>query len=146
MTPKHRFKTDEKVYLLDASIINLCFAAFPLVTYRQKKGSIKLHVGLDADGYLPEFIDGVTNAHHPPAATVATIYKEPWKIELFFKWIKQNLKIKSFLGTSENAVLTQIWIALCVYQVPGVPGVSVKDRSINAADLAVITTESVRAA
>ena len=47
--------------------------------------------------------------------TIAACYKERWQIELFFKWIKQNLKIKSFVGTSKNAVLTQIWIALCVY-------------------------------
>ena len=40
--------------------------------------------------------------------------KERWKIELFFKWIKQNLKVKTFLGTKPNAVLTQHWIALCV--------------------------------
>ena len=46
---------------------------------------------------------------------IAAIYKERWKIEQFFKWIKQNLKIKTFLGTSKNAVLTQVWIALCVY-------------------------------
>ena len=38
-----------------------------------------------------------------------------WQVELFFKWIKQNLKIKTFLGTSKNAILTQIWIALCTY-------------------------------
>ena len=43
------------------------------------------------------------------------IYKARWQVELFFKWIKQNLKIKSFVGTSKNAVMTQIWIALCVY-------------------------------
>lgn len=49
------------------------------------------------------------------ASTVAAIYKSRWQIELFFKWIKQNLKIKSFMGTSKNAVMTQIWIALCVY-------------------------------
>lgn len=213
--PKNRFRIDEKVYLLDATIINLCLTVFPWATYRQKKGAIKLHVGLDADGYLPEFIDVtegrkheiswarmlklpkgslavfdrgftdyewwqelarsgiffvtrlkenalveyfrkrpgrkangilldqeirltgmrdnlrlvqfvaddgteyrfVTNAHHLQAATVAELYRERWKIELFFKWIKQNLKIKTFLGTSENAVLTQIWIALCVYLV-----------------------------
>ena len=48
------------------------------------------------------------------ARTVADIYKARWQVELFFKWIKQNLKIKSFVGTSRNAVLTQIWIALCV--------------------------------
>lgn len=215
MAPKHRFKLDEKVYLLDATIINLCLAAFPWATYRQKKGAIKLHVGLDTDGYLPEFIDitegrkhemswarmlklptgslvvfdrgftdyawwqeltesgiffvtrlkdnalvecfkkrpgrkakgvvldqeitlkgikgklrlvqfiaddgneyrFVTNADHLKAATVAELYKERWKIECFFKWIKQNLKIKTFLGTSENAVLTQLWIALSVYLV-----------------------------
>lgn len=49
------------------------------------------------------------------ASTIAAIYKSRWQIELFFKWIKQNLKIKSFMGTSKNAVMTQIWIALCVY-------------------------------
>ena len=57
----------------------------------------------------------VTNAHHLKANEVADIYKERWQIEQFFKWIKQNLKIKTFLGTSRNAVLTQVWIALCVY-------------------------------
>ncbi len=49
------------------------------------------------------------------ARTIAAIYKQRWQIELFFKWIKQNLKIKSFVGTSKNAVLTQIWIAVCAY-------------------------------
>lgn len=215
VAPKHRFKINEKVYLLDASTINLCLETFSWATYRQKKGAIKLHIGLDADGYLPEFVDVtegkkhemswakmlqlptgslavfdrgftdyewwqelttngiffvtrlkdnalveyfkkrpgrkakgvvldqeirlngmndklrliqfiaddgneyrfVTNAQHLQAAIVADLYKERWKIELFFKWIKQNLKIKTFLGTSKNAVLTQIWIALCVYLV-----------------------------
>ena len=56
-----------------------------------------------------------TNAFHLSPQTVAAVYKERWQIELFFKWIKQNLKIKSFLGTSKNAVLTQIWIAICMY-------------------------------
>jgi len=50
-----------------------------------------------------------------PAKTIAEIYKARWQVELFFKWIKQNLKIKSFVGTSKNAVMTQIWIALCIY-------------------------------
>ena len=48
------------------------------------------------------------------ARTIADIYKARWQVELFFKWIKQNLKIKSFVGTSKNAVMTQIWIALCI--------------------------------
>jgi|SRR5919108_3428364 putative transposase len=56
-----------------------------------------------------------TNAFHLAAATIAAIYKERWQIELFFKAIKQNLKIKTFLGTSENAVMTQIWVALITY-------------------------------
>ena len=57
----------------------------------------------------------LTNHFGLPAMTVAAIYKSRWKIELFFKWIKQNLRIKAFYGTSENAVHTQIWIAICVY-------------------------------
>jgi putative transposase len=44
--------------------------------------------------------------------TIADIYRERWQVELFFKWIKQNLKIKSFFGTSKNAVMTQIWVAV----------------------------------
>lgn len=49
------------------------------------------------------------------AKTVADIYKQRWQVELFFKWIKQNLKIKSFLGNNDNAVITQVMIALCLY-------------------------------
>ena len=49
------------------------------------------------------------------ASTIADIYKARWQVELFFKWIKQNLKIKRFLGASKNAVMTQIGIAMCVY-------------------------------
>lgn len=50
-----------------------------------------------------------------PALTIAQLYKCRWKVELFFKWIKQHLRIKVFFGTSENAVKTQLWIAICVY-------------------------------
>jgi hypothetical protein len=57
----------------------------------------------------------VTNHLDWPASTVAAIYKERWQIELFFKWLKQNLKIKRFIGTSANAVMTQIWCALVTY-------------------------------
>jgi hypothetical protein len=212
--PKHRFSFEGKLYLLDATVINLCLAAFPWAEFRQKKGAIKLHVGLDAGGYLSAFMDMttgkeheinwartlklpkgsfvcmdrgftdyrwysdltansiffvtrlktnadveyllkragrkspgitsdqtirlkgveqplrlvaytdpetgidyrfVTNAHHLKAKEVAEVYKERWQIELFFKWIKQNLKITTFLGATSNAVLTQVWIALCVY-------------------------------
>jgi hypothetical protein len=212
--PKHRFKFNGKLYLLDATVIDLCLSVFPWAKFRSTKGAIKIHTGLDGGGYLPEFVsltDGksheikwakalklprgsmavfdmgftdygwyqtlmrngvffvtrlksnakikylhkrrgrkaagvtvdqtillgsisqplrlvgycdletgkqyhyVTNADHLDAKTIADLYKERWQIELFFKWIKQNLKIKTFLGTSRNAVLTQVWIALCVY-------------------------------
>jgi len=212
--PKHKFKFEGKLCLLDATVVDLCYSVFPWAKFRKAKGAIKLHVGLDGGGYLPEFVsltDGktheirwakalnlprgsmavfdmgftdygwyqtlmkngvffvtrlksnakikhlrkrrgrkaagitadqtillgniphplrmvgycdpetgkeyrfVTNADHLGAKIIADLYKERWQIELFFKWIKQNLKIKTFLGTSKNAVLTQIWIALCVY-------------------------------
>jgi hypothetical protein len=57
----------------------------------------------------------ITNQFEMPALTIAAIYKSRWHIELFFKWIKQNLRIKAFYGTSINAVKTQIWIVICVY-------------------------------
>lgn len=212
--PGHEFSFKNKLYLLDATHIEMCLSVFPWATFRQRKGGIKLHVGLDADGHIPAFVDmttgnfheskwaktlslpkgsfvcfdrgftdyswykaltenGIffvtrlkdnavyellakkpgrksatikndqavllksmekkfrlvthedpktgnvyhylTNAHHIKAAEVADIYKERWQIELFFKWIKQNLKIKTFLGTSVNAVMTQVWIALIAY-------------------------------
>jgi hypothetical protein len=214
VAPKHRFSFKGKLYLLDATVINLCLTAFPWAEFRQKKGAIKLHVGLDADGHLPVFMDMtkgkeheiswaralklpkgsfvcidrgftdyrwysdlttnsvffvsrlksnadvqyllkragrkslgvtndqairlkgveqplrlvaytdpatgidyrfVTNAHHLKAKEITEIYKERWQIELFFKWIKQNLKIRHFLGTSENAVRIQVFVALIAY-------------------------------
>ena len=57
----------------------------------------------------------LTNNFNLPALTVAQLYRSRWQVELFFKWIKQHLRIKSFYGTSENAVKTQIWIAISVY-------------------------------
>ena len=56
-----------------------------------------------------------TNNFDLPALTIAGLYKSRWQIELFFKWIKQHLRIKAFFGTSDNAVKTQIWIAISVY-------------------------------
>jgi hypothetical protein len=57
----------------------------------------------------------LTNQFIVPALTICALYKSRWSVELFFKWIKQNLRIKCFYGTSENAVRTQIWIAISVY-------------------------------
>lgn len=65
----------------------------------------------DADRYFSFLTNNFTLA----ASSIAAIYKARWQIEVFFKWVKQNLKIKSFLGTSVNAVMTQIWIAMCYY-------------------------------
>ena len=57
----------------------------------------------------------LTNQMTLPSATICALYKNRWQVELFFKWIKQHLRIKRFYGTSENAVKTQIWIAVSVY-------------------------------
>jgi hypothetical protein len=57
----------------------------------------------------------LTNNFDLPALTIPQLYKSRWKVELFFKWIKQHLRIKAFYGNSENAVKTQIWTAIAVY-------------------------------
>ena len=57
----------------------------------------------------------LTNNTALPPLTIAALYKNRWQVELFFKWIKQHLRIKKFLGTSENAVKTQIWCAVSTY-------------------------------
>ena len=64
------------------------------------------------DGKILVFL---TNNFDLPAEAIAHLYKLRWRIELFFKWIKQNLRIKHFFGTTDNAVKTQVWIAICVY-------------------------------
>jgi len=220
VTPGHSFRFKHPLYSLDASTIDLCLSVFPRADFRTTKGAIKLHVGLNHAGYLPEFVTVTEGKHHDvtvgralefpkgsivaidkgyndyawykqltdkgiffvtrlktnaryrvvsrravlkdkgltsdqtieftgaqtqkkcpvqlrrigykdaqtgkqyvfltnnfklAAKTIADIYKARWQVELFFKWVKQNLKIKSFVGTSKNAVMTQIWIALCVY-------------------------------
>jgi putative transposase len=219
-SPKHHFRFKNPLYSLDASTIDLCLSVFPWADFRSTKGAVKLHVGLNHNGFLPEFVtvtEGktsditagrtlnfpkgsiiavdrgyndyawfnqltnkgiffvtrlksnakyrvierhcvlkskgltsdqtiefsgakiaekcaiplrrvgyrdpdsgkqyffLTNNFTLAAKTIADIYKSRWQVELFFKWIKQNLKIKSFVGTTKNAVMTQIWIALCVY-------------------------------
>lgn len=80
-------------------------------------------VGMEIDRFLilkkteetGEIYRFITNNFTLSAEQVALIYKNRWQIELFFKWIKQNLKIKSFLGTSRNAVLSQIWVAMIFF-------------------------------
>jgi transposase len=67
------------------------------------------------DGETGKTLVFLTNHFDLPALTIAALYKNRWQVELFFKWIKQHLRIKRFYGTSENAVKTQIWIAVSVY-------------------------------
>jgi len=216
----HGFRFKNKLFSLDASLIDVSMKVFPWADFNRKKSAFKLHLGLDHDGLIPAFgcvtrgkvsdmaqarlldlpsgsvlvfdkgyncyrwhnsltekgiffvsrirgnaryrvlerhpvnpgsaissdqtieytalrKDGdklrpirrvgyrdpetgkhyffITNQFSWSANTIADIYKQRWQVELFFKWIKQNLKIKAFLGTSENAVMTQIMTALCVY-------------------------------
>lgn len=222
IAPKHRFKFNNPLMVLDSTLVHLCLDLFPWAKYRKRKGALKIHTLLDLQGTIPSFIvvtdgrqhdvkvarqsdlpfspdsilvmdkayidyrwlydlhsrgvffvtramdnrdcriigqhgpvDGksvlkdqigflcgplsskkypqtlrfvtyydeisersltfMTNNFQLSAKTIAQIYKARWDIELFFKWIKQNLKIKTFLGTSANAVLIQIWTALIYY-------------------------------
>lgn len=87
----------------------------PTVFYSRKGYPEKLRrvVFVDTDKNIR--LNLLTNQMTIPALTIAELYRCRWQIELFFKWIKQHLRIKAFYGTSENAVKTQIWIAISVY-------------------------------
>ena len=87
-----------------------------LVTYQsQKFYPAKLRRIKFFDSERAKHLVFLTNNFLLPALTIADLYKCRWQVELFFKWIKQQLRIKAFYGTSENAVKTQIWIAISVY-------------------------------
>ena len=74
----------------------------------------------------------LTNNFKLPALTIAQLYRCRWQVELFFKWIKQNLRIKAFYGTTENAVKTQVWIAIRVYVLVAIIKKDLKcDRSLS---------------
>lgn len=220
LSPKHKFRFNNPLYSLDATVIDLCLSLYDWAKFRTTKGAVKLHIKLNHAGYLPTFavmtpgkdndkkvapsipldtgdvvvfdkgytnfewykslddrgiyfvtrlnknsrhkiverrktthlknissdqsieltgfytkqkypgklrrirsIDPetgtkiilLTNNFKWSAKTIAAIYKDRWKIELFFKSIKQQLKVKSFVGTSKNALLSQVWIALIAY-------------------------------
>ncbi len=98
---------------------------YPKQNYPEALRRIKYR---DPDGRVLVFL---TNDFSLPALMVAKLYKGRWQIELFFKWIKQHLRIKVFLGTSANAVKTQIWIAICVYLLVAITKKRLKiDRSL----------------
>jgi hypothetical protein len=83
------------------------------VFYSQKDFPFPLRLIRFHDEEQDRTFEFLTNNFHLSAATIAAIYKARWHIEAFFKFIKQNLKVKTFLGTSKNAVLTQLWVAMC---------------------------------
>jgi hypothetical protein len=85
------------------------------VTVSSRKYPEKMRMVVSKDPETQKVYRFITNNFKLAAATIAAIYKERWQIELFFKWIKQNLKIKTFLGTSKNAVMAQIWVAMIYY-------------------------------
>ena len=97
--PTEKILADEKIWLGD-------------ILKKDYPHEIRRVKYLNDDGKVYEY---VTNNFTLSGEEIALVYKERWRIELFFKWIKQNLKIKSFLGTGENAVLSQLWIAMIYY-------------------------------
>ena len=140
-----RLDLDNMVYAFDSSTISLCLKLCPWAKFRTNKGGIKnakvdKSTGVISDEnikltgqrtskWYPEEIRMVTyedyatnnvyrfltNNMEYEALTISELYRERWNVELFFKWIKQHLHIKSFYGTSENAIYMQIWIAICTY-------------------------------
>ncbi len=134
---------DETVYALDSTTIDLCLSLFPWAKFRKKKGAIKMHTLLNLRGSIPEFIR-ITDAKVHDVNILDELIPEPGslyvmdrayidferlylinqcsaffvvraKSNLKFHRIKQHLRIKVFYGTSENAVKTQIWIAVSTY-------------------------------
>jgi len=87
----------------------------PTGFYTQKNYPEKLRRVVFVDAEKEHRLNLLTNQMTLPAQTIADLYRCRWQVELFFKWIKQHLRIKAFYGTSENAVKTQIWIAISVY-------------------------------
>lgn len=83
--------------------------------YQQQYYPEELRLITFYDSNKKEELVFITNNYKLAASTIAELYKHRWQIELFFKWIKQNLKIKTFLGTNENSVMTQIWTAMIYY-------------------------------
>jgi hypothetical protein len=86
-----------------------------VITLKNDKYQRELRLVRYYDAESGELFEFLTNNFKLAASTIAKIYQARWQIEAFFKWIKQNLKIKTFLGTNQNAVLSQIWVAMCYF-------------------------------
>lgn len=87
----------------------------PIQRTNADDGPLPLRLVRYHDPDTDRVFDFLTNNTTLAASTIAAIYKARWQIEAFFKWLKQNLKIKTFLGTTKNAVMTQIWVAMIYY-------------------------------
>jgi hypothetical protein len=124
MCPEHKFRFKNLLHILDSSIIKLCLfqkkktisdktiLMTGVTTSKRYSEPLRL-IKLEVKGEKPVLL--ITNNFKLAASTITQIYKARWDIEEFFRWIKQNLKIKAFLRTSENAVLIQIWTAFIYY-------------------------------
>ncbi|GAH18095.1 unnamed protein product, partial [marine sediment metagenome] len=99
--PSHGLRCDQTIMLTGATTQD---------AYPQPLRRVKYY-----DRTTDKTFNFLTNNFAIPAQTVADLYRSRWQVELFFKWIKQHLRIKSFFGTAENAVKSQIWIAISVY-------------------------------
>lgn len=104
-----RCEIDSQTGVISDQIIELSSA------HAIKRGAPRLRRVGYRDAETGRFYQFVTNNFTLSAATIAAIYKDRWRVEIFFKTIKQNLKIKHFVGRSKNAILTQIWIAMIAY-------------------------------
>jgi Transposase DDE domain/Domain of unknown function (DUF4372) len=107
VTGQHQF-TEGTGIISDEEIVLTCKNS--LKAYSEKLRMVKYY-----DIETNKVYTFITNNFKLAAKTIADIYKDRWQVELFFKWIKQNLKIKSFLGTTPNAVMSQIWVAMTAY-------------------------------
>ena len=108
-----KYKTIEKKKVTGNEILKDCIISFTGVKSSDYPELVRLVRFKDPEDN--KVYDYITNNTTLAASTIANIYKSRWDVELFFKWVKQNLKIKTFIGTSKNAVLIQIWVAAIAY-------------------------------
>ncbi len=105
----HSHPVDHATGLRSDQIISLQ-SFYALKDYPDKLRRVRFY-----DGEHRRALVFLTNHFGLPALTVARLYQQRWQVELFFRWLKQHLRIKAFYGTSANAVRTQLWVAVCVY-------------------------------
>lgn len=115
--PRSRFRFQRRrSRSVDRTTGLICDQSIELTVFYSKQGYAKaLRRIRFKDPESGKSLVFITNNFDLPALTICTLYRMRWQVELFFKWIKQHLRIKVFYGTSENAVKTQIWIAVCTY-------------------------------